>query len=114
MNVTQFQSDDMYDNVSVIRRSMFNFIENTTEFGNVIYSSDDDTETFMMNGSDNKNEPKEYIFDRKEVRVIFVTLYSLVFCCCFFGEFNRTICLMNFLYLRKILLAPRKYFKMFK
>lgn len=97
MNVTQFQSDDMYDNVSVIRRSMFTFIENATEFGNVIYSSDDDNETFMMNESDNKNEPKEYIFDRKEVRVIFVTLYSLVFCCCFFGKLNfQTICLNEF------------------
>lgn len=29
---------------------------------------------------------KEYIFDRKEVRIIFIILYSIVFCCCFFGE----------------------------
>ncbi|ETN64713.1 hypothetical protein AND_003535 [Anopheles darlingi] len=29
---------------------------------------------------------KEFIFDRTDVRVIFITLYSLVFCCCFFGE----------------------------
>ena len=32
------------------------------------------------------NEPKEFIFDRKEVRIIFITLYTLVFCCCFFGK----------------------------
>lgn len=31
-------------------------------------------------------EIKDYIFDRTGVRVIFITLYSLVFCCCFFGE----------------------------
>ncbi|CAO1333898.1 unnamed protein product [Diamesa serratosioi] len=31
-------------------------------------------------------EPKEFIFDRKEVRIIFITLYTLVFCCCFFGN----------------------------
>uniref|UniRef100_A0A182PJ02 G-protein coupled receptors family 1 profile domain-containing protein n=2 Tax=Pyretophorus TaxID=44537 RepID=A0A182PJ02_9DIPT len=29
---------------------------------------------------------KEFIFDRTDVRVIFITLYSLVFCCCFFGN----------------------------
>lgn len=29
---------------------------------------------------------KEWIFDRKEVRIIFIILYSIVFCCCFFGE----------------------------
>lgn len=29
---------------------------------------------------------KEFVFDRTDVRVVFITLYSLVFCCCFFGE----------------------------
>ncbi|KAH8269378.1 hypothetical protein KR018_010755 [Drosophila ironensis] len=28
----------------------------------------------------------EYIFDRTDVRIIFITLYSIVFCCCFFGN----------------------------
>ncbi|KAH8352447.1 hypothetical protein KR084_004189, partial [Drosophila pseudotakahashii] len=28
----------------------------------------------------------EYIFDRTDVRIIFITLYTLVFCCCFFGN----------------------------
>lgn len=28
----------------------------------------------------------EYIFDRLDVRIIFITLYTIVFCCCFFGE----------------------------
>ncbi|KAJ9582924.1 hypothetical protein L9F63_022727, partial [Diploptera punctata] len=26
----------------------------------------------------------EYIFDRTDVRAIFITLYTIVFCCCFF------------------------------
>lgn len=30
---------------------------------------------------------KEFIFDRTDVRIIFITLYSLVFFCCFFGEY---------------------------
>lgn len=29
---------------------------------------------------------RDFVFDRTDVRVIFITLYSLVFCCCFFGE----------------------------
>ncbi|XP_020806928.1 trissin receptor isoform X2 [Drosophila serrata] len=28
----------------------------------------------------------EYIFDRLEVRIVFITLYTIVFCCCFFGN----------------------------
>ncbi|EDV31922.2 uncharacterized protein Dana_GF15585, isoform B [Drosophila ananassae] len=31
-------------------------------------------------------EASEYIFDRTDVRIIFITLYSIVFCCCFFGN----------------------------
>lgn len=75
----------MYDNVSVVRKSLYSFGENATEFGRVIYSGQDGNDT-STNLTDFTYEPKEYIFDRKEVRIIFITLYSLVFCCCFFGE----------------------------
>lgn len=34
-----------------------------------------------------QNEESEYIYDRVDVRVIFISLYTLVFCCCFFGEY---------------------------
>lgn len=34
-------------------------------------------------------EASEYIFDRTDVRIIFITLYSIVFCCCFFGKFQN-------------------------
>ena len=88
MNLTLVRSDDMYENVSVLKKSMFSMVENATEYGNVIYSSQDENETLLANDTfmDFKFEPKEYIFDRKEVRIIFITLYSLVFCCCFFGK----------------------------
>lgn len=89
MNLSQHKSDEMYDNVSVsLGKAISRFVENSTEFGNVIFSSQDDNDTLMSNNTlDFKFEPKEYIFDRKEVRVIFITLYSLVFCCCFFGKY---------------------------
>lgn len=93
MNLINRASDVMtlYDNVSIsLGKSMFSVVENATEFGNVIYNSQDDNETMANFTLDNKFEPKEYIFDRKEVRVIFVTLYSLVFCCCFFGKMSKS------------------------
>lgn len=31
-------------------------------------------------------EDKPYIFDRKDVRIIFLVLYTIVFCSCFFGK----------------------------
>jgi hypothetical protein len=88
MNLSESKSDEMFDNASVLRKSMQSIIENATEYGNVIFTSrDDDNGTSMSNDTFSGSfEPKEYIFDRKEVRIIFVTLYSLVFCCCFFGE----------------------------
>jgi hypothetical protein len=43
---------------------------------------------FGVYGNELSNEPqKEFIFDRLDVRIIFITLYSLVFCCCFFGKY---------------------------
>lgn len=39
-------------------------------------------ETLLYNVSLNE----DYIFDRTDVKVIFITLYTIVFVCCFFGE----------------------------
>ncbi|XP_026469622.1 trissin receptor [Ctenocephalides felis] len=53
------------------------------------------TDDFGYNGTkfgegprfgDEDYEDEPYIFDRTDVRVIFITLYMLVFCCCFFGN----------------------------
>ncbi|CAH2066726.1 unnamed protein product, partial [Iphiclides podalirius] len=56
-------------------------IENATENLDIVDDS------FNLN----KNESQaflndEYIFDRTDVRAIFITLYTIVFCCCFFGN----------------------------
>ncbi|OXA62618.1 Prosaposin receptor GPR37 [Folsomia candida] len=44
----------------------------------------------MEEGFDNNatifNDLTEYIFDRTDVRAIFLTLYTIVFCSCFFGN----------------------------
>ncbi|KAG7212726.1 hypothetical protein KM043_012993 [Ampulex compressa] len=41
-----------------------------------------DNESLLYNVSVNE----EYIFDRTDVKVIFITLYTIVFVCCFFGN----------------------------
>ncbi|GLV45755.1 Trissin receptor [Carabus blaptoides fortunei] len=38
------------------------------------------------NNASDPASPDEYLFDRTDVRVIFITLYTIVFCCCFFGN----------------------------
>ncbi|XP_063529896.1 trissin receptor [Cydia strobilella] len=38
-----------------------------------------------MNNSNPLNDD-EYIFDRTDIRAIFIALYTIVFCCCFFGN----------------------------
>uniref|UniRef100_A0A1B0BLT6 G-protein coupled receptors family 1 profile domain-containing protein n=1 Tax=Glossina palpalis gambiensis TaxID=67801 RepID=A0A1B0BLT6_9MUSC len=43
----------------------------------------DSNNSYSLADSVNSNE---YIFDRTDVRVIFITLYTIVFCCCFFGN----------------------------
>lgn len=44
---------------------------------------------FQKNDSIIDDEPfkKDFVFDRTDVRVIFITMYTLVFCCCFFGKY---------------------------
>lgn len=42
----------------------------------------------LEGGSTFMEAHKEFVFDRTDVRVVFITLYSLVFCCCFFGEYR--------------------------
>ncbi|XP_063701377.1 trissin receptor isoform X2 [Culicoides brevitarsis] len=49
--------------------------------GTFAYEDDDG-----VGGESSPDVHKEFIFDRTDVRVIFITLYSLVFCCCFFGN----------------------------
>ncbi|XP_068150884.1 trissin receptor isoform X2 [Drosophila tropicalis] len=40
----------------------------------------------IIEDEEDAEKASEYIFDRTDVRVIFITLYTIVFCCCFFGN----------------------------
>ncbi|CAG9797173.1 unnamed protein product [Chironomus riparius] len=88
MSLTQTTSD--YTENDIIYSTTDSFVRMflTTEYLNVTDSSDNVNSNFSdANSTFLYHEPhKEYIFDRKDVRYVFITLYSLVFCFCFFGN----------------------------
>ncbi|XP_026487624.1 trissin receptor-like [Vanessa tameamea] len=59
-----------------------------SETVNETYVSDVSNSTYISrrNESQYVMEDDEFIFDRTDVRAIFITLYTIVFCCCFFGN----------------------------
>lgn len=46
----------------------------------------DYTEGNYSTTPDGQSGNEDYIFDKIYIRVIFITLYSIVFCLCFFGK----------------------------
>lgn len=83
-------STELYgnDNLNVSNHIRQVFYASSTAIGNML--------TNNMSGSIGINDTmpfnrseavvREFIFDRTDVRIIFITLYSLVFFCCFFGK----------------------------
>lgn len=78
------KASEMLDNIIIGPSSPSSFA-NVTDggSGDGIYAND----SFTFNDTFSAST-REYIFDRKDVRYVFVTLYSLVFCFCFFGELS--------------------------
>lgn len=68
-----------------------NSIEGLCNFTSVIYSTQN---IFRLNETNiGENSPRRsHPFERLDVRVIFISMYALVFSCCFFGEY----CIKNF------------------
>lgn len=65
---------------------------NKTESINI---SDDAVNVSTFNGSIFTFNDDEYIFDRTDVRAVFITLYTLVFCCCFFGKLKHCYIMLS-------------------
>ncbi|CAK1603140.1 unnamed protein product [Parnassius mnemosyne] len=65
-----------------------NIVKNDWENENSTRNYDiaDDLLNSTLNEDENLLNNDEYIFDRTDVRAIFITLYTIVFCCCFFGN----------------------------
>lgn len=61
---------------------------NSTTFMTPLNMSGVDEEVFINKSALDADESKrDFVFDRIDVRIIFISLYSLVFCCCFIGKY---------------------------
>lgn len=66
--------------------SSYNVVDGDITFGTLGKDAVDESERMGGGAGTFVEAHKEYVFDRPDVRIVFITLYSLVFCCCFFGE----------------------------
>ncbi|KAL0105634.1 hypothetical protein PUN28_015849 [Cardiocondyla obscurior] len=77
---------------AVMARTQIDFVgqDATRTLGdrNVIPYEINNNESYMNNETlfHNVSLSEDYIFDRTDVKVIFITLYTIVFVCCFFGN----------------------------
>nr|XP_037877637.1 neuropeptide receptor A31 isoform X1 [Bombyx mori] len=65
--------------IGVEEKAMWSSLNKTT-------SGPEDVNVSRINETGPLYNEDEYIFDRTDVRAIFITLYTIVFCCCFFGN----------------------------
>lgn len=64
----------------------------TADTTNLFDISNDDVFKRLDNASNDTDDgplKRDHVFDRTDVRAIFIIMYSLVFCCCFFGEYKN-------------------------
>lgn len=85
MNGTLSSYIDVNTTIAVLNATIDSYADTT----NLDNSADD-----VFNRLDSPNNStvdglskRDHVFDRTDVRVIFTITYSLVFCCCFFGEY---------------------------
>lgn len=45
-------------------------------------------DTIKASPNDYDYADEEYIFDRTYIKIIFISIYSIVFCLCFFGKYT--------------------------
>lgn len=67
-----------------------------TGYGNITYNVSNDTSFIFNLSSPIESQKRDFVFDRTDVRVLFITLYSLVFCCCFFGKYTKNVILQSY------------------
>ncbi|XP_044750262.1 trissin receptor isoform X2 [Coccinella septempunctata] len=71
--------DDIYRQEETVKESSFKFKMN------IFSSISSENELFTLEDNGN-SEDDHYIFDENYVRILFFSLYTLVFCFCFFGN----------------------------
>lgn len=61
-------------------------VSHNSAYGNGTVNISNDSSFITNLSASNESQKRDFVFDRTDVRVLFITLYSLVFCCCFFGK----------------------------
>lgn len=91
INVLSSSSTTISNESSITSSNSVDGLLNGTDFFMNLTSTATTSNHYRTNEStiDGSDEPikKDFVFDRTDVRVIFITMYTLVFCCCFFGEY---------------------------
>ncbi|XP_072761496.1 uncharacterized protein [Anoplolepis gracilipes] len=91
-NEYQESSREIAKQNAVMARTEIDFIsQDTTNFlsdWNTVTYEIGNNETYLNNETllYNVSLNEDYIFDRTDVKVIFITLYTIVFVCCFFAS----------------------------
>lgn len=110
-------TDDIVDDPAnaIIANINSTGLELTTMFASALFATATTSDTFTdINRTGNpmlfgnmsigmEDAKRDFVFDRTDVRAIYITLYSMVFCCCFFGKSFRVMRLRysTLQYLRK-------------
>lgn len=81
------------DTLDILFNTTFDYYKNTTNLFERSLTEDnaisiDNNRTKQTIADDKELFKRDHVFDRTDVRMIFITMYSLVFCCCFFGKFK--------------------------
>lgn len=74
-------------NLSANSAMLDSFDTNNNLSSLVLATSNETLLNANLSMAEDEDEKRDFVFDRTDVRVIFITLYSMVFCCCFFGKF---------------------------
>lgn len=81
------------DTLDILFNTTSDFYKNTTNLFESSFTADNavniaNNRTNQTIADDEELFKRDHVFDRTDVRVIFIAMYSLVFCCCFFGKFK--------------------------
>lgn len=82
----------VFDTLDILFNTTFDYNKNTTNLFESSFIDDNaidhNNRTNQTIADDEELFIRDHVFDRTDVRVIFIAMYSLVFCCCFFGKFE--------------------------
>lgn len=86
VNATLIRANDPTYSIFAVLNTTIETYPDTTNLLDISIDDDFNRLDNVSNETDGLLK-RDHVFDRTDVRVIFTIIYSLVFCCCFFGKF---------------------------